>query len=606
MAVHNNNDGEKQENKAGTQVSDPILSQTTGSSGGPNWSNNPNPSPVQQKNFFNRGVYNTGSASSGKQVELLKEACDAIIEEMKSELTDVWGVSVTSTIVFKGHDNPLITDALAITLSKNGKSVTSAIILHGNETIPPFTVNCTRSQLYRGTRLKVVRTMRDLDSENFRKHLKKQFRNSEIFRSVSITAELEKSAKTGLVVHTGKNPLKIEGIIVNIIQGLGIRLGMDVLDEVEDIKISDLAAFGGIVTLGIHELKDTRTTVDGIIINPKVEIKFAAGRKRNADQRSRDVHDAASAQELCSLFLTTEVRHVPAQPQAPQLGATMGAPVYYNNWSPTLIVDDITLDGNNQPTTGVEMLVFAMMTGFITPDILMAMFSDDVRFLSVVSNVTQNAKGGKPISKQAMNDHFATWWKLLFTKEFSIGIRTRTCTSKSIMHTEYPRLAASVKGLHITKHLSKELGRTVTPKDIINPWTSVQVQGYYTENNQTLPLSNIDIRYWLKEFPNEVALHREWLLAQTTELPLEERLAIQTALIQKGIPGAVITGSDVISYLTTNAVKALRAKMVGSISLETSDATLDSRFQDLSFAYHGAGIGGFDFSNVNIGGGSSW
>jgi len=565
------------------------------------------------RNAFGAVPFGVIGANTTQQTQYLQEVFEEVLKLTGKQLIDRWGITHKLQIIksgAKGGGNPLISDAVVISFTKDGETVVSSIILADPDVpITPLRVPARDTIIYRGDpNLMVVRTMRDLDSKVYRQYLTKTAAgahpntNITILRSTVISAELEKGSD-GQITHGGNNPVHVQAVVLRVIQSMMIKLGIDILHQFEDITVEEVAKLGGVIGLDVSEPSANTTTFDGVIIRPKRRMTFDIRSEDDLDANgaiTRDVHNAQNAHTMGTLNLSTEVRHLNVQPV--QAGISAGgpvAPVYHKGWSPTIIIDSIEMP--NHPSLATVSIMVATLAGFMTPEIIMSMFENNIRFLSVISNITGKSKP-EPITKKAMSEHFREFYSAIFADTYTIGMRVRPGTTSFITDVDLLKLAGSSKTVYILSHLGKQFGgKKVDPNDLINKHIDVHPTGTFPDaKGNILPLTKFDIRYLLEHFPDEVAMHREWLIACTSRMSREERLAVKTRIITDAVGSPNITGTDYIVYFSSPVIAALRDQIVKSLILAPNNI-MTGGFADLSWAIHGAGNIGFDFSGNNIG-----
>ena len=551
-----------------------------------------------------------------QQTEFLNEVFEAELDKVKGALSTTWGISYKLHIIragSKGGGTPLTSDGVAISFKKDNHVVSSSIILADADTvISPLRVAPKATVIYRGSSsLQVIRTMLDLDSRVYRTHLKSVMAtaynsaatqtNISVMRSSVISADLEKRNNSdGVITHGGNTPVDIHSLVLRVIQSMMIHLGIDILHAFDDISINDIKALGGVIGLDVSQDSGNTQTYDGVIIRPKRRMTFTVRKSDDLDNNGAlvsDVHNAQSVERMGTLNLSTEVRHLNVQPV--QAGLNLGgsaAPSYHKGWAPTIIIDSIEMP--NHPSTGTVAMMIATLAGFMTPEIMMSMFSTDIRYLSVISNTTGKAKP-EAITKKSMNTNFRQFYNALFADNYTIGMRVRPGTTSFLTDVDWLKLAGGSKKPHILKHLAKMFSaKEVLPGDLVSNHIDVHPSGVFTDaSGNTTPCSSFDIRYLLEHYPDETAMHREWLVACTSRMSREERLAVKTSILTAATGNAVITGTDYIIYFNGPVIAGLRDRIAKNLILAPNNI-LTGGFQDLTWASHGAGSGGLEFAAV--------
>jgi len=560
-------------------------------------------------------LLNTGGADQmGLMATLLQDG----IGNIKDQL-DHWGVKIRIVKIKsgnKGGESPLIADCVAISATcegqfvKNDKRysapcmVTSGIfIVDESVSIPsakiklPNNVPLQSPAAGNGT-LAVIRGIRDLDTKAYRKHLSHIFKSdtdpSLVYISVpavSIYAGLRKD-RNGVITHHGAGEaypeVDIAKFVNDFFTSIMIKLLIDVSQRVQDVNVGTIRRWGKYINLDIVPSGS----------NFKVGFDLHSNDLNDINVNTNEPHNARSAKHLGTGGIYTEVRflHVREQRETDDFTEKASAPRFIKSWAPTVILDG--LDRTNQPTSSLRLHMAAMLAGVMTPNMLRALFTDNIRHLNIISNLTGD-EHPKALPRKIMKTNPDAIWSGLFANKLTIGVRIPVGTVPQIIDEV---LVDSARGQAWPIHalLSEELGVNVTPNMLCHNFIGVTPDGTFMDPKGKIRdiARDYDIRYLLEHYPKGTDVHRDWIISNSKLLPsISQRLALKTSIISASASEVNITGHSLVVYFTGPSLARLAKLIINSFDMRVGEGILNPYGDDIGWAIDGAAGAGMELAD---------
>jgi len=578
----------------------------------------PDPEVVEhQTNLDPIGGFDLMGTGASDQMGMMASLLQEGVSNIEDRLSQ-WGVKIKIVKIRsgnKGGESPLIADCVAIAATCEGKfvsgekrwsapcMVTSGIfIVDESVTIPPAKIKLPnnvplQSPAAGNGTLAVIRGIRDLDTKGYRKHLKQIFHNQKpdlVYISVpavSIYAGLRKD-RNGVITHRGGGEgypeVDLGKFINDFFTSIMIKLLIDVAQRVQDVDIKTIRKWGKYINLDI------------VPSGPNFKVGFDLNQSDQADMNmnANEPHNARSAKHLGTSGMYTEVRflHVREHRDTDDFTEKAYAPRYIKSWAPTVILDG--LERTTQPTSSLRLHMAAMLAGVMTPNMLRALFTDSIRHLNIISNLTGD-EHPKPLPRKIMKTNPDAIWNGLFANKLTIGVRVKVGEVPQIID-EVLVDASRGKVWPLINLISKEIGHAVSPNMLCHQFVGVTPDGTFMDPKGKIRdiAREYDIRYLLEHYPKSTDVHRDWIISNSKMLPsVSQRLALKSSIISASASEVKITGHSLIVYFTGPILAEVARLITTGFDMRVGEGVLNPYGDDIGWAIDGAAGAGMELAD---------
>ena len=383
---------------------------------------------------------------------------------------------------------------------------------------------------------------------------------------------------------------------------LQVELLMYVHGSVKDITLESIAnTTGNAITVNVKKVTGNENVVDenGMAIAPNLMCSMNC-LINNTQHAKKSMNRANSSVHIADAYVRTGMVYTGnADAVSAAFNASGKLPTEIKCFTPVLLIEDIY---DKTPTLAKHLLMIAGTTALNSNNIIHSTITPEVlAHLNIRANISGSDSAG-PLNVEDVKAGYHNALNDLLTDNLIVGIVVKPGTHYA-NYTKYwvndGPMCSTIRAAanELTGGMFDDvlpIGRPLTVNHV-----EVMLSGTYTDDNGgSRPLSEIDIVHLLMTQPNQVALHDDWIQAQSTSDPLQATALKMSVIDALCLKGHIITDIQYVTYILGETLQAL------SICLAASNVNISTNAESIApsinttWAPHMASSAGFSPDKV--------